>query len=94
MADQQIQIKAGDETLKGVYANLMQVSHLNEEFVLDFMTVYPFQNIGTLNARVLISPAHMKRMIAAMQENMKRFEDAHGTIQAGSVTNPEVGFQA
>lgn len=94
MAEKQIQIKASDELLRGVYANLMQVSHLTEEFVLDFMTVYPFQNVGTLNARVLVSPAHMKRMLSAMQENLKRYEETHGTIPLGVDPNTEVGFQA
>ncbi|PJE75990.1 DUF3467 domain-containing protein [Candidatus Uhrbacteria bacterium CG10_big_fil_rev_8_21_14_0_10_48_11] len=95
MAEQKnIQIKADDNALKGTYANLMQVSHLNEEFILDFMNVYPFQGIGTLNARVIVSPSHYKRMISAMQENLKRFEETHGTIAIGDAPNTEVGFQA
>jgi len=33
---QQIQIKAKDEDLKGSYSNLMQILHTKEEFILDF----------------------------------------------------------
>jgi hypothetical protein len=32
----QVQIKTSDEKLKGEYANVMQVLHAKEEFVLDF----------------------------------------------------------
>jgi len=35
----QIQIKAQDEELKGKYSNLMQITHTQEEFVLDFFLV-------------------------------------------------------
>ena len=96
MADQQqqIQIKASDEALKGFYSNLMQVSHLNEEFILDFMNVYPFQNLGTLNARVIVSPGHAKRMLAALQENLKRYEETHGKIHEAEAPSGEVGFHA
>ena len=34
---QQIQIKAKDEDLKGIYSNLMQILHTKEEFILDFL---------------------------------------------------------
>ena len=44
----QIQIKAQDNELKGKYSNLMQVTHTQEEFVLDFFMVVPPQ--GTLEA--------------------------------------------
>ncbi len=76
--NQQIQIKAEDKTLQGVYANIAQIIHTKEEFVLDFMNVFP--PTGTLNARVVISPGHFKRMIGAMQENLKRYEAQFGGI--------------
>jgi hypothetical protein len=47
---QQIQIKANDGVLKGEYANMVQVMHTGEEFVMDFLSVYP--PAGSLNARV------------------------------------------
>lgn len=61
---QQIQIKAQDEDLKGKYSNLMQITHTQEEFVLDFFLVIPPQ--GTLASRVILSPGHLKRMIKAL----------------------------
>ena len=59
---QQIQIKASDADLKGIYSNMMQVSHTEEEFVLDFFNVTP--PAGILASRVILCPAHFRRFIA------------------------------
>jgi hypothetical protein len=78
-AGQQLQVKASDEALKGTYANMAQISHTQEEFVLDFMNIYPPQ--GILVSRVIVNPSHMKRIIAALQENLKRYESQFGGIK-------------
>jgi hypothetical protein len=77
--EQQFQIKAGDEILKGVYSNMVSVAHNAEEFILDFMNLLP--PTGTLNARVIVSPGHFKRIIAALQDNLKRYESQFGEIK-------------
>ena len=51
---QQMQVKVTDEVLKGVYANMVQVGHAAEEFVLDFMNLFP--PAGIVTARVILSP--------------------------------------
>ncbi len=63
----------------GVYSNNMVVTHTKEEFVLDFLMVVP--PAGTVTARVIVSPGHMKRILAALQENISKYESAFGTIQ-------------
>jgi len=63
----------------GVYSNNMVVTHTKEEFVLDFLMVVP--PAGTVTARVIVSPGHMKRILAALQENISKYENAFGTIQ-------------
>lgn len=75
----QINIKAKDETLAGVYCNNMQILHTSEEFVIDFLNIVPPQ--GSLASRVMTSPAHFKRMIMAMQDNLKKYEEKHGEIE-------------
>jgi len=81
---QQIQIKAADKDLKGVYSNLMQISHTQEEFILDFFTITP--PVGVLASRVIMSPGHLKRMIGALQENLGRYEQQFGAV-IPSLTN-------
>jgi hypothetical protein len=76
----------------GAYSNNMLVSHTREEFVMDFMMVVP--PVGTVTSRVIISPGHVKRMIAALQENVKKYESRFGTIQAAEEPGGKIGFQA
>jgi hypothetical protein len=88
---QQLQVKVSDEMLAGSYANMVQVGHTQEEFVLDFMNVFP--PAGVLNARVIVSPSHMKRLVAAMEDNIKKYEAQFGTIEAASAPQHTVGFR-
>ncbi len=92
MNQQQIQIKATDEKLKGEYSNVMHILHTKEEFVLDFLNIFP--PTGTLNSRVILSPGHFKRMIRAMEENLKKYEDQHGKIEESEAPEQNIGFQA
>ena len=87
----QLQIKVDDKTLQGLYANGMQAQHTKEEFVLDFINAFP--PAGTLQARILVSPAHMKRIVAALADNVSRYEAAFGKI-AESEGPGEIGFKA
>lgn len=88
---QQIQIKANDEDLKGKYSNTVQMMHTKEEFVVDFLNIFPPS--GTLNSRVILSPSHFKRMIAAMSDNLKKYEDKFGKIKSTKEEKKEtMGF--
>ncbi len=90
---QQIQIKASDEKLKGEYSNVMQILHTQEEFVLDFLNVFP--PTGTLNSRIVVTPGHFKRMIKAMEDNLKKYEDKFGKVkEADTPEEKGIGFQA
>jgi len=74
----EINIKITDEILGGRYANMMQVMHTKEEFILDFANVIPPQ--GIMTARVITSPGHMKRIIKALQHNIEMYEQKFGQI--------------
>lgn len=93
---QQIQIKITDDVMKGVHANMMAVTHSKEEFILDFMNVYPMQGQGIAVGRVFVTPGHMKRVMRALAENLAQYEKQFGTVEeAAAVSGPgEIGFQA
>jgi len=91
MESKEIQIKAKDEDLKGLYSNLMIVSHNKEEFCLDFINTF---NPPILTARILTSPAHIKRMIEALKENMKKYEERFGQVEPAKEQENILGFQA
>ena len=59
--------------------NNMVVSHTKGEFILDFLMVTP--PAGAVTARVVVSPGHMKRILAALQDNISKYERNFGTIQ-------------
>ena len=88
---QQIQVKVTDEVLKGVYANLAQIAHTKEEFVIDFMIMMPPQ--GIVNARVYLSPAHAKRLANALLDNVKKYEEQFGKLDETTQAAPEIGFK-
>lgn len=87
----QIQIKASDETLKGTYSNMVQIQHTQEEFALDFLNILGMY--GTLNSRVIVSPGHMKRIVAALTDNLSKYEKQFGEVKPSEAptTNP-IGF--
>jgi hypothetical protein len=76
---QEVKINFPPELQGGVYSNNMVVSHTKEEFILDFLMVAP--PAGAVTARVVVSPGHMKRILAALQDNISKYERNFGTIQ-------------
>lgn len=88
---QQMQVKVSDEVLKGVYSNMAQVGHTAEEFILDFMNILPPS--GVLASRVIVSPSHIKRIVAALEDNIKRYEEAYGKIKTTEAPDQKIGFR-
>lgn len=90
---QEIKVSLPQEVAAGVYTNGMLVQHTDDEFVMDFTMVVGGQ--GTVVSRVITSPGHMKRIVAALQENLRRYEATHGEIKARGDTQPKMrlGFQ-
>ncbi len=82
----QVQIKIPDQILGGVYANQMMVTHTREEFVLDYISLFPPS--GVVNARVIVSPGHLKRMIRALSEYRSRYEAHHGQVIEAEAPQP------
>ena len=59
------------------------VNHTETEFLLDFVFVQPMDPRAKVRARIISSPKHAKRFLAALQENVTRYEERFGTIEAG-----------
>ncbi len=77
-----IQIQLDEATAQGVYINLALINHTETEFILDFIYVQPQSPQGKVRSRVLTSPIHMKRLLSALSENMKKYEERFGEIKA------------
>lgn len=76
---QQIPIVTGDEMSRGRYSNNMLVTHSPEEFIIDWLLNSPS---GThMVSRIIVSPGHMKRIINALAENMRKHESKFGSVK-------------
>lgn len=75
---QEMRVNMSDDILRGTYSNVMRVAHTKEEFVLDFMNL--LHAPGTLNARVIVSPGHLKRMVSALSDNLRKYEASYGPL--------------
>jgi hypothetical protein len=75
----ELQINIGDEMSRGRYSNSMMVSHSADEFILDWLLNAP--NGTHLLSRIIVSPAHVKRIINALKENLDNYEKQFGGIR-------------
>jgi hypothetical protein len=80
---QRINVQIDETVAKGVYANAAMVSHSEHELVLDFAFVYAAPPRARVEARVVMVPKQAKRLMAALQENIRRYEDTFGEIDLG-----------
>ncbi len=87
MADQtqninkgQMEIEIPEEEASGTYSNLVMISHSPSEFILDFISVMPGRPKAKVLKRMVLTPDHAKRLVNALSENIKRYEDENGSI--------------
>ncbi len=90
----QVQIKADEKELVGQFCNLVMFHHNAEEFTTHFIYVFPNVPQGKLVSSVIVTPAHAKRILRALEENIKRYEAQFGPIREVPEPNPvpNVGF--
>jgi hypothetical protein len=86
----QIQIQIPPEVQNGAYANLTFVSHTETEFVFDYVYVLPHEPRGVVRSRVICSAKQAKRLLGALQDNVQRFEQRFGPIDAPTGTEKAV----
>jgi uncharacterized protein DUF3467 len=89
----ELQVQADEATLSGKYSTMAQVTHTAEEFWIDFFAVLPNPSLAKLLARVIVSPAHAKRLGKAILENVIKYESRFGTIEEDKAPLPTVGFK-
>lgn len=79
-----LQVQIDDDVAQGTYSNLVLLNHTENEFVLDFAFIQPANGRAKVRTRIISSPRHTKRLLAALQKNIERYEERHGTIDVGS----------
>ncbi len=78
---QQIKIEFNEESSSVEYSNFVVVTHSAAEFVLDYIRVLPGMAKSKVKSRIIMSPMHVKTLMFALQDNIKKFEDKFGEIK-------------
>jgi hypothetical protein len=84
----QLQIELTEEVAQGTYSNLAIITHSSSEFVVDFVRVMPGIPKANVKSRVILTPEHAKRLLAALQENIQKYESVNGAIKNVSGHDP------
>ncbi|MDK9698801.1 MAG: DUF3467 domain-containing protein [bacterium] len=91
---QQVTIELDEKIGEGIYSNLVLITHSNAEFVLDFTRLLPGLPKAKVQSRIILAPPHAKALLNALEENIKRYEEQFGTIQAGGAQGDrQFGFK-
>lgn len=81
--EKRLEIQLDEAVAQGVYANMAAINHTDSEFTLDFVYLQPQAPQGKVRARVITAPRHAKRMLLALEENVRRYEAKFGPIDLG-----------
>ena len=77
----QISIELNEEIAQGTYSNLAVITHSASEFVIDFVRIMPGIPKAQVKSRIILTPEHAKRLIAALEDNIAKYEAVHGAIK-------------
>jgi len=92
MADQknpnQISIELSEEVAQGIYSNLAVITHSSSEFIIDFIRLMPGIPKAQVKSRIILTPEHTKRLVAALQDNIAKYEAVHGVIKETGEAGP------
>ncbi len=77
----QINIELKEDVAQGTYSNLAVITHSAAEFIIDFVRIMPGIPKAEVKSRIILTPEHAKRLVAALSENIAKYESVHGPIK-------------
>ncbi len=86
--NQEMNIELPADVADGVYSNLAIISHSQNEFIIDFINIMPGMPKARIKSRIILTPQSAKRLLKALDNNIKTFEKTHGMIQEQETTIP------
>ena len=84
MSDQkenQINIELSEEMASGIYSNLSVITHSQSEFIVDFVQMMPGVPKAKVKSRIVLTPDNAKKLMQALADNVKKFEQVNGPIK-------------
>ncbi len=76
----EIKIELTPEIASGKYANLAIITHSVNEFFMDFINVVPNSPQARVQSRIIMTPENAKTLLMALQDNVRKYEQAFGVI--------------
>lgn len=78
---QQVTFEIESTIEKGVYVNLGLITFRDTEVVIDMIFLQPQAPKAKVVSRIITSPIHAKRLLAALGDNLRKYEAAFGEIR-------------
>lgn len=83
--EKKLDISLSEQVASGVYSNLQIVQHSPTEFVIDFIQIMPNVPKAQVKSRVVLNPIHAKKLLKALSDNVKIYENNFGPIELDMV---------
>ena len=91
MPEQKLDLNMSEEVAQGIYSNLAVITHSDNEFILDFVAMLPGLQKSNVRSRVIMTPQNAKRLLAALADNVRKFEETHGIIGESNTARRPIG---
>jgi hypothetical protein len=88
----QINVSLDEKVGEGTYSNLALIAFSPAEFFIDFARLLPGIPKASVQARIIMTPAHVKFLVNALKENIERFENQFGEIKLHGQPQAQAGF--
>jgi hypothetical protein len=86
--NQEMNIELPADIAEGVYSNLAIITHSPNEFIIDFVSIMPGIPKARVRSRIILTPQNAKRLLKALENNIKTFEKTHGAIKEQDINIP------
>jgi hypothetical protein len=83
-----IEIGLNEREAEGIYSNLVFIAHSPSEVILDFARAMPGLPKPRVFARIIMTPAHAKSLLGALEQNLGNYEKQFGAIPMHGVQGP------
>jgi hypothetical protein len=87
----EIQVELTEEIAQGTYVNLAIIAHSSSEFIIDFIRIVPGVPKAKVKSRVILTPDNAKRLLFALEDNIRKFEEQGGVIGKSDTIIPPFG---
>ncbi|HEX9636618.1 MAG TPA: DUF3467 domain-containing protein [Acidobacteriota bacterium] len=88
----EIKVQADLPVQEGAYSNFAKIGHTADEVTIDFLYINFDPPFGRLRSRIILSPGHAKRLLAALNDNLQRYESSFGPIVTPVQPPPDLGL--